>query len=101
MVVENKHKDGSHWIRIEKEEAHYISPEQRLANAVIQQAVSDYRIASLRSRAFFEEKNAVMKDLEQFFLSDWFRMLTKVNGEWLLAKLEEEDESVRRKLCVF
>lgn len=58
-----------------------LPPEQLLANAIILQAVNDYRAHSdLRT----------INEIESFFRSEWFAMLTKLDGEALLEKLREE-----------
>ena len=60
---------------------HHLPPEQLLANAIILQAVNDYRAHSdLRT----------INEIESFFRSEWFAMLTKLDGEALLEKLREE-----------
>ena len=62
-----------------------------LANAIIAQSAKDYRSAinqlSLNSndRVALREK----KSIERFFHSDFFSILTNLNGDVLLAKLKE------------
>ena len=52
-----------------------------LANAIILQAVKDYRHAySPQTRA----------EIKRFFRSEWFRALTRLDGEMLITKLENE-----------
>ena len=52
-----------------------------LANAIILQAVKDYRHAySPQCRA----------EIKRFFRSEWFRALTRLDGEMLITKLENE-----------
>lgn len=69
---------------------------QLLANAIIEQAVKDYRydrdILKTRSEKTTAYKNAAydIKRIERFFRSDWFKELTDIDGEWLLDKLREE-----------
>ena len=62
-----------------------------LANAIITQAVSDYRDSLRGKRA---DKNisveSMLKDCEKFFKSEWFTILTKINGERLMRELQEE-----------
>ena len=58
-----------------------LPPEQLLANAIILQAVNDYRARS--------DKRTI-GEIERFFRSEWFAMLTKLDGEALLEKLREE-----------
>lgn len=62
-----------------------MTPYQLLANAIIMQAVKDYR----------RTKNpADRKELENFFRSEWFSFLSNLNGEVLLEQLQKE--AVRR-----
>lgn len=69
-----------------------MDPYENLANAIILQAVDDYRKAlkllvcnpgSLKGQ---RDKN----DCERFFRSPWFRCLTEIDGEFLIRKLMEE-----------
>ncbi|ARP50053.1 hypothetical protein B6259_03680 [Ruminococcaceae bacterium CPB6] len=67
-------------------------PYENLANAVILQAVRDYRTAlkalrmNPRNKAAQTEKESV----ERFFRSQWYQALTTVDGEMLIKKLNEE-----------
>lgn len=75
-----------------------------LANAIILQAVNDYRRA-LNGKGTdkgngYRPPEYVIKDVEKFFRSSYFRLLTKVNGEYLLDHLKKEhEEKVRKKEC--
>ena len=52
-----------------------------LANAIILQAVKDFRHKySPQTRA----------EIKRFFRSEWFRALTPLDGEKIIAKLENE-----------
>ena len=52
-----------------------------LANAIILQAVKDYRNTySPQCRA----------EIKRFFRSEWFRALTRLDGETLISRLENE-----------
>lgn len=66
----------------------------RLAHGIVLQAVADYR-ASLRGRRASATMSVqtMKKDCEKFFLSEWFTILTKVDGELLMKKLQEEYEN--------
>lgn len=70
-------------------------PYEQLANAIVLQAVKDYRKAlktlqmNPKSRSAKADKNA----LERFFRSQWYTFLTSVDGEMLIEKLQEEVES--------
>ena len=52
-----------------------------LANAIILQAVKDFRHTySPQTRA----------EIKRFFRSEWFRALTRLDGEKIITKLENE-----------
>ena len=64
-----------------------------LANAIIIQAVEDYRCA-LRNLTKHPEDSGLLevKDkLEEFFNSDWYAVLTDVEGSYLMQKVREEE----------
>lgn len=69
-----------------------ITNYENLANAIILQAVKDYRVAlkslkaNPRSRAALSDKN----EIERFFRSEWFATLTSVDGEMLIRSLQME-----------
>ena len=67
-------------------------PYERLANAIILQAVTDYRAALKRIRRSPKNKDAVDEALriERFFRSGWYSQLTSVDGEHLIRRLREE-----------
>lgn len=67
-------------------------PYENLANAIILQAVKDYRVARKKLKRNPKNKDAklMVEDCERFFCSDWFGQLTSVNGKMLLKKLQEE-----------
>jgi len=68
-------------------------PYENLANAIILQAVKDYREArrKLKKRKKNEEAKLMAEGCESFFRSDWFKALTSIDGEMLLKKLQEEE----------
>ena len=70
-------------------------PYEALANAIILQAVKDYRAAREKVRYHLKNKEAklIVEDCERFFRSDWFTSLTSLDGEALLRKLQEEEIS--------
>lgn len=65
---------------------------EELANAIILQAVKDYRDALERLRYTPDDKSAQhdKRSIERFFRSEWFSILTDLNGELLMKKLKEE-----------
>jgi len=75
-------------------------PYERLANAIILQAVTDYRVALKKIKANPRNKEAINEALqiEEFFRSGWYSVLTSVDGEYLIKRLQEEvrqSESIR------
>ena len=68
-------------------------PYENLANAIILQAVKDYREArkKLKKRPKNEDAKLMVEDCESFFRSDWFTALTSLDGEMILRKLQEEE----------
>lgn len=75
-----------------KAEETKMDPWQSLANAIVISAAKDYRTALRRLRRNPKNKTALSEiaDLERFFRSDWYAMLTNVPGEALIRKLKEE-----------
>lgn len=63
-----------------------------LAQAIIMQAVTDYRKARKKVRMMPDQRaaQATIRECERFFTSHWFAQLTDVDGEYLLRKLKEE-----------
>ena len=63
-----------------------------LANAIIIQAAADYRLAlkQLRQNPLFQPAIRMSYEVERFFRSDWFSILTRINGIELLARLKTE-----------
>ena len=68
------------------------NPYERLANAIVLQAVSDYRTVLQKIRKNPKNKEAVGEALqiEKFFLSQWYQTLTSVDGEYLINRLRKE-----------
>lgn len=69
-----------------------MDPYQELANAIVMQAVKDYRIALLHSKKRLDNKGYQIEvsSLERFFRSGWFGELTSLNAEYLLRRVNEE-----------
>lgn len=59
---------------------------ENLANAIILQAVKDYRASWKKGRS----GAAVRREIEKFFRSDMFSNITEVNPDYLITKLKEE-----------
>ena len=68
------------------------APYERLANAIILQAVTDYRSVLKKIRRNPKNKDSVDEALriERFFRSCWYSQLTSVDGEYLIRRLREE-----------
>jgi hypothetical protein len=69
-----------------------ITNYENLANAIILQAVKDYRMAlkSLKANPRNRTAMADKDEIERFFRSDWFSVLTSVDGEMLIRSLQME-----------
>ena len=69
-----------------------MSGYEALANAVILQAVRDWRDACRILKSYPENfsEEQKRKAVERFFRSDWFGILTDVYGRLLLRKLQED-----------
>lgn len=63
-----------------------------LANAIIIQAVKDYRNAlkTLKRYPRYEPAKAVVAEVEEFFRSEWYRTLTSVDADMLMTKIRRE-----------
>ncbi len=58
-----------------------MNPYENLANAIILQAVKDYRLTDNKSE---------LKEIECFFHSDWFSVLTSLDPDLLIQKIWKE-----------
>lgn len=72
-----------------------------LANAIIVQAVTDYRKALDGISYCYRPPEKIIQEVEQFFRSEYYKSLTKIDGEYLISKLKKEhQEKVRKEqLC--
>jgi len=71
-------------------------PYENLANAIVLQAVKDYRDAlkRLKKKSGNKASMADALECERFFRSGWYKALTSVDGEYLINKLREEARSL-------
>ena len=82
-------------------QAEYTEPTQvqweDFANAIIIQAAQDYRKARyvLSRNAQNEAAKATLLEVERFFLSEWYQMLTNVDGLYILNRLCAEPPGYR------
>ena len=63
-----------------------MKPYENLANAIILQAVKDYRLTD-------DERE--LQEIERFFRSGWFGVLSKVDPEFLIKELRKEKQNDR------
>lgn len=70
-----------------------IPAEQMLANAIIVKAAEDYRtsIRNLKINPKHKESLIMLQDCESFFESQWYQMLTSVDGKMIMRKIREEE----------
>ena len=63
-----------------------------LANAIVIQAVKDYRNAlkTLKRYPRYEPAKKVVAEVEEFFRSEWYRTLTSVDADMLMTKIRRE-----------
>lgn len=71
---------------------HSITNYENLANAIILQAVKDYRTAlkCLDRNPNNKRAQSDKAEVERFFRSQWYSALTSVDGEMLIRSLQEE-----------
>ena len=64
---------------------------QALANAIVIQAAKDYKsaIRTLKKHPKSRSAQAEITNLEKFFRSGWYSMLTDVDGEYLIKRLRK------------
>lgn len=67
-----------------------MKPYKRLANAIVKQAVEDYRNALRGRGAEGHSAKYTRKECESFFRSEWFDLLTNVDGELIIEKVKGE-----------
>ncbi len=68
------------------------NPYEALANAIVLQAVNDYRDALRKVKKNPNNRDALDEALqiERFFKSGWYQVLTSVDGEYLINRLRKE-----------
>ena len=63
---------------------------ENLANAIIVQAVKDYRKALSGFSSDGKSDTDVIAECERFFRSEWFSVLTNADGEYLITNIRKE-----------
>ena len=68
------------------------NPYEALANAIVLQAVNDYRAVLKKVKKNPNHRTALDEALqiERFFRSQWYQVLTSVDGEYLINRLRRE-----------
>ena len=69
-----------------------MTPYENLANGIVLRAVDDYRDAlrDLRVNPSYPLALRTVSDVERFFRSGWFSVLTALDGVVLMKKLQKE-----------
>lgn len=69
-----------------------IDPYEELANAIILQAVKEYKkILKTMKICVIDSSLRYRKcEIEKFFCSRWFKELTDADGEFIITRLKEE-----------
>ena len=65
-----------------------IKPYQDLADAIILQAVKDYKRALKMKQSV--PKRRTIRDCERFFKSEWFCILNDADGEEIMNRVRKE-----------
>lgn len=63
---------------------------ENLTNAIILQAVKDYRSALAGSSVNGHDSKSVIAECERFFQSEWFNILTKIDCKYLMKNIRKE-----------
>ena len=72
---------------------------QRIANAIVSKAVDDYRLL-LKHQYYRPNSKSIafeLNEIEKFFRSKWFSVLTSLDPDWLIAKLKEDVKNLDDK----
>ena len=64
-------------------------PYNDLANAIVAQAVKDYKRALRQIKRHPDHERAAItkRECEEFFFSEWFRVLTDMDPDYLLKQI--------------
>lgn len=76
-----------------------IAGYKRLANAIVSRAARDYRLALKAKKRRPKNANVmrIISDCERFFRSQYYHILTDVDGEWLMKQIRKNAENERKK----
>ena len=64
---------------------------ENLANAIIVSAIEDYKSTLVKLKRHPDNKRALdeIRNLEKFFYSEWYELLTDLDASYLLRKVRE------------
>ena len=68
-----------------------------LSNAIVLQAVKDYRSALAGGSVNGRDSKSVIAECERFFQSEWFNVLTNVDGMIIMANIRKEFEKTKEE----
>lgn len=73
-----------------------MSEWQELGNAIVLQAVKDYKAAqrALRKKPDSKSAKAMIRECDQFFRSSWYEMLTDIEPDCLLRNVRGKVKAV-------
>ena len=73
-----------------------FDPYKNLAAAIVEKAVIDYQKALRRHRKYPNNEFTLSEiaELERFFRSSWCRMLTDIDGEVIIEKIQQMEGMV-------
>ena len=63
---------------------------EELANAIIIQAIYDYRKALRNTNRAHYSKYHSIDDLERFFFGEWFALLSKCDPHYIVKEIRQE-----------
>ncbi len=91
IFLSKKHRN-KYWLSEQKPVHRCQDGWEDLAQAVVLQAVQDYRKALEGLKRYPENKELLKRkrECERFFRSDWFGVLTEVNPEVILKGIQKE-----------
>ena len=71
---------------------------ENLTNAIVLQAVKDYRSALAGGSVNGRDSKSVIAECERFFQSEWFNFLTNVDGMIIIANIRKEFEKEKLEI---
>ena len=77
-----------------------VDPWEELANAIVIKAAADWRRANkrLRRNPYNGAAHREIDEIEKFFMSGWYTVLTAIPGERLIKMLKEEADNETKRI---